>query len=252
MIAKRSGGNFVPYAAFCLGHTEHCLSPVGRENHILRLGLQICIKTAGETPKEGWVPTSRAICQLVDRVKVPKSPFWNFCLLRHWPAVSFRKQILAQEVAFLDSQWLHFRRFSIFVFSPFFPNVGQSMKNRRIGQGETDVYVHFIIVGLGGYGRTINSVQDMQSCTKHHPKGPRLLPVFQDSFASSHERRCSPIFPRWAQRTSNRLMTVLQAAGSMNRDSQLWGHVSHSPGFCPGSWCWGASVCSGSPLSAVL
>lgn len=92
----------------------------------------------------------------------------------------------------------------------------------------------------------------MQSCTKNHPKGPRLLPVFQDPFASSHERRCSLIFPRWGHWTSSRLMVVLQTAGSTNRGSRLWGHISHSPGFSPSSWCWGASVCLVSSLSAVL
>ena len=75
MTAKGFGGNFAPYVAFCSGLTEHRFSPVGEENCILRLGLRMCIKTAGETPKEDLVPTSSTVCQLVDPGRVPEPQF---------------------------------------------------------------------------------------------------------------------------------------------------------------------------------
>ena len=49
-------------------------------------------------------------------------------------------------------------------------------KNREICRGETDVYVHFTIIELGGYGRA--RAASRTELHPNHPKGPSLFLIF--------------------------------------------------------------------------
>lgn len=145
----------------CSGHTEHCFSLVGKWNHILRPDLLICIKTAGETPKEGLVSTSRRACQSVVQIRGPESQLQNFCLSRDLHAISFRNQILSQVKGFLDSEKLNFRRLSIFVFSSFSPNArSKHEEEQKDLQRGNRCLCSFHNHRAGWIWKSSNSVQD--------------------------------------------------------------------------------------------